>query len=93
MANELAPVDISQIPGLAGLVEEVENTRMPRRIRRGDKDVAILTPARRSHQELARDRRFRKMLAIAQHSPDVDGDAILEELEREDEARRARARG
>jgi hypothetical protein len=38
-----------------------------------------------------RDRRFRRMLAIARHS-EIDGDALLEQLEREDAADRLRAR-
>jgi uncharacterized protein (DUF433 family) len=43
-------------------------------------------------QEAARQRRFRRMLAVAQRNPDVDGDLLLEELEREDAERRAQAR-
>ena len=42
-------------------------------------------------QATARKRRFRRMLAVASH-PDIDGDALLEELERDDAERRARAR-
>jgi hypothetical protein len=38
-----------------------------------------------------RDRRFRRMLAAARHD-EIDGDALLEELEREDAADRMRAR-
>jgi hypothetical protein len=91
MASELTPIDISQVPALARLVEEVEATGKPRRIRRGDRDVAIVMPATSSRRDTARDRRFRKMLAVAQGNPDVDGDALLEELEREDAERRAHA--
>jgi hypothetical protein len=35
----------------------------------------------------ARERRFRRMLAVAKH-PEVDGDALLDDLEQEDAARR-----
>ena len=45
MASELTPIDITRVPGLAHLVEEVRTTRKPRRITRGDEDVAILMPA------------------------------------------------
>ena len=45
MAAELTPVDISSIPELAHLADEVQRTRQPRRLRRGDKDVAVLMPA------------------------------------------------
>lgn len=42
-------------------------------------------------REAARERRFRRALAVAKHD-EIDGDALLEELEREDAAERARAR-
>lgn len=48
---------------------------------------AILADSR--NREAARERRFARMLAVAQRNPDVDGDALLEELEREDAERRA----
>jgi hypothetical protein len=38
----------------------------------------------------ARERRFQRMLAVAKRNPEVDGDALLEELEREDAECRAR---
>ena len=39
-----------------------------------------------------RDALFRRVLRIAERNPDLDGDALLEELEREDAERRMRAR-
>jgi hypothetical protein len=45
MARELAPIDISLFPELAQLIEEVESTHQPRRIRRDGQDVAIVVPA------------------------------------------------
>ena len=92
MASELSPIDISQLPDLARLVDEVERTGKSRRIRRAGRDVAVLAPVR-SRGDAVRARRFRKLLAIAQRNPDGDGDVLLEELEREDAARRARAQG
>lgn len=44
MAQELAPIDITNTPDLVRLVEEVQTTRRPRRLRRGDEDVALLMP-------------------------------------------------
>ena len=38
------PIDISTIPDLARIVEEVEATREPRELRRDNKPVAFLTP-------------------------------------------------
>ena len=45
MTRELAPIDISRTPELAGLVDEVEATGQRRRFTRGDRDVAYLAPA------------------------------------------------
>jgi hypothetical protein len=51
MSNELSPVDITAIPQLAQLVDEVERTRLPQRLRRGSKDVAVLMPAPSAEDE------------------------------------------
>ncbi len=44
MARELAPVDITTIPGLQQLVDDVRATGKPRRLRHGGEDVAVLMP-------------------------------------------------
>ena len=44
MASELSPIDISTIPELAHLVDEVQRTRRSRVIRRADEAVAVLSP-------------------------------------------------
>jgi antitoxin (DNA-binding transcriptional repressor) of toxin-antitoxin stability system len=89
MASELSPIDISRIPELAQLIDEVTATGKRRRIVRDGRDVAVLAPARAS--DAARARRFRRVLAIAERNPDGDGDAFLEELERDDAERRTRS--
>src|SRR3712207_1320817 len=45
MAAELNPIEISTIPELAHLADEVRRTRRPRRLRHNGKDVAVLMPA------------------------------------------------
>ena len=45
MTRELSPIDISTMPELARLVDEVRSTGASRRLRQGDEDVAILSPA------------------------------------------------
>ena len=45
MTREAPSIDISTIPELARLADEVRTTGTPRRLRRGDEDVAILAPA------------------------------------------------
>ena len=44
MTSELAPIDIRQIPAIAALVDEVRATRKPKRIMRGNEEVAVLMP-------------------------------------------------
>ncbi len=46
MAKELIPTDISNIPELLQLVEEVRRTEKPRLLRRDSEDLAILMPAK-----------------------------------------------
>jgi hypothetical protein len=55
MTSELTPIDIQHLPALAALVDEVCTTRKPRRIMRGNEEVAVLMPVpararRRSRQ-------------------------------------------
>ncbi len=44
MAQELGSIDITSIPELAHLVDEVQRTRRARVLRRADEDVAVLSP-------------------------------------------------
>ncbi len=46
MARALRPIDISNVPELLRLVEEVRRTDEARVLRRDDEDVAILMPAK-----------------------------------------------
>jgi hypothetical protein len=52
MAKELAPIDISNVPELLRLAEEVRTTNTPRVLRRNDEDIAVVmpiaTPSRRA---------------------------------------------
>ena len=44
MSSSLTPIDISNMPELLDLVEEVEATKTPRALKRDDKVVAVLSP-------------------------------------------------
>jgi hypothetical protein len=74
MASELQPIDISRMPELAQLAEEVHATRTPRVLRRGDQDLALLVPAGRS-----RPRATRTMLVDTSALPPVP-DQTIDEL-------------
>ena len=45
MTSELQPIDISTIPELAQLADEVRRTRRRRRLQQDQEDVAMLVPA------------------------------------------------
>ena len=45
MASEPSPIDISTLPELARLADEVRTSGKPRRLRRGMVDVAMIVPA------------------------------------------------
>jgi hypothetical protein len=78
MTNELAPIDITQTPELAWLVEEVEATGKRRRFTRGTRTIAVVEPAEPAvpaeaaapadeHAVLAElDRRLRQGMNIAE---------------------------
>ncbi|MBI3942277.1 MAG: hypothetical protein HY326_04625 [Chloroflexi bacterium] len=46
MTEELNPVDISNMPELLRLAEEVRDTGEPRVLRRDSEDLAIMTPVK-----------------------------------------------
>lgn len=48
MARELKHIDITNVPELLRIAEEVQASREPRLLRRDSEDVAILRPVRRA---------------------------------------------
>src|SRR4051812_32967747 len=44
MAKELAPIDISHVPELLRVAEDVRATNTPRVLRRNDEDIAMVVP-------------------------------------------------
>lgn len=44
MASEYISIDISNVPDLLKLAEDVRQTRRPRVLRRADEDIAVLMP-------------------------------------------------
>jgi hypothetical protein len=51
MSSTLSPIDISNMPDLLDLVEEVEATKKPRELMRDNKPVALLTPIVKTKEE------------------------------------------
>lgn len=44
MLKETTPVDISNLPELLKLAEEVQTSRTPRLLKRGEDEIAVLSP-------------------------------------------------
>lgn len=44
MAEQRTPIDITNMPDLVGIVEEVQRTKRPRVLRREEQDVAVVVP-------------------------------------------------
>jgi hypothetical protein len=76
MSNHLSPIDISNMPELRELVEEVEATKKPRELRRDNKPVALLTPI--SEPEAKWD----KIKATFGSWSDLDANEIIANLQR-----------
>jgi hypothetical protein len=58
MAQEIKQIDISDSPELLRLVEEMRLSKMPVALRRGDEEVGVLMPPRRSRVRQPRLRPF-----------------------------------
>ena len=46
--SHTTPIDITTMPDLARIVEEVEATKKPRELRRENRVVAVISPAKRT---------------------------------------------
>lgn len=56
VAREPQPIDIADYPDLVRLVEEIQTSQTPRVLRRGDEDVALLTPVKPKRKRAPRAR-------------------------------------
>jgi hypothetical protein len=76
------PIDISNIPELARIAEEVEATRTPRELKRENKTVAVIVPAKKSApKERAKTKADYEAFFSAFGSwKDVDTDRLLKNI-------------
>lgn len=58
MTKQLKPVDISDVPQLLDLIEEMRRTRQTLLLRQDDEDLAIVTPVRRTTESPRRRKTF-----------------------------------
>ena len=84
MAKELASIDISNIPELLRLVEEVRKSEKPRVLRRDSEDLAILMPTKLPSKRKPKRGRtkedYEAFRAAAGSWKDVDTDKLIEDI-------------
>jgi hypothetical protein len=76
MSKHMTPVDISNIPVLLDLVEEVEATKKPRELRRDNKPVALLTPISENKEK------WEKIKAAFGSWSDLDAEKLIANIYR-----------
>jgi hypothetical protein len=84
MSSNLTPIDISHMPELLDLVEEVEATKKPRELKRNDKVVAVLSPVVQKEKEAPRPKNaaWQKSLATIGSWSDLDADKLIADIYR-----------
>jgi len=76
MSSNLSPIDISKMPDLLDLVEEVEATKKPRELRRDNKPVALLTPIYENKEK------WKKIKAAFGSWSDLDAEELIANIYR-----------
>ena len=80
MIRELDPIDISDVPELLHLAEEVRATQSPRLLRHHDEDLAVLQPItdgkRRRTRRVKTEADYKAFAAAAGSWKDVDVEAF-----------------
>lgn len=83
MAKELKPVDVSGVPELLSIAEEVQASGVGRLLKRDGEELAILAPVTRRRKPAARGRGkadYEALLAAAGTWKDVDTDAFIADV-------------
>jgi hypothetical protein len=76
MSSDMTSIDISNIPDLLNLVEDVEATQKPRELRRNNKSVALLTPI------IENKAKWEKIKEAFGSWSDIDTDKLIENIQR-----------
>jgi hypothetical protein len=83
MAKELKPVDVSKLPELLSIAEDVRASGVGRLLKRNGEELAILAPVTRARKATARGRSkadYEALLAAAGSWKDVDTDAFVADV-------------
>ena len=80
--SQPTPLDITNMPDLVRIAEEVEATRKPRVLKRDNTPLAILTPVTKKQSSKAKSKAVQDTLALAGAWKDLPADQMEEELDR-----------
>src|SRR5947209_366740 len=76
------PIDITNIPELVRIAEEVEATKTPRVLKRDNTPLAILTPVNKKQPQQAKRKAVKEVLALAGAWGERDWNEVEAELDR-----------
>ena len=77
MSSHLTPIDITNMPDLVRLAEEVATTKKPRELKRDNKTVAVLSPAISKNTE-----KWKTIRATFGSWSDLDADELIANIHR-----------
>jgi hypothetical protein len=79
--SQPTPIDITNIPELVRIAEEVEASNKPRVLKRDNTPIAILTPVKKKHPSQAKSEAIKETLALAGVWSDLDFEEMLNTLD------------
>jgi len=80
--SHATPIDITNIPDLVRIAEEVGATNKPRVLKRDNTPIAILIPLNRKQSARAKQKAIKETLALAGAWKDLPSDRMEAELDR-----------
>jgi len=81
MQRTASPIDISTMPELVQIVEEVTKTKTPQALTRDNEIVAVLTPVEEKNKQ-EKQKAIAETLALAGAWKDLDFDDMLAQLDK-----------
>jgi hypothetical protein len=80
--SQLTPIDITNMPDLVRIAEEVEATNKPRLLKRDNTPIAMLTPLTEKQSSKAKNKAVQDALALAGAWGERDWNEVEAELDR-----------
>jgi ribosome assembly protein YihI (activator of Der GTPase) len=79
--SQPTPLDITNMPDLVRIAEEVKATNKPRVLKRDNTPLAILTPVKKKQSAQAKRKAIKETLALAGTWSDLDFEKMLDALD------------